>query len=531
MSTNIFPRAILLFFSLLAFTTGEEISNEQLLDKRMMTLQNDYYPSNYALSVFVAIFGNPLNDSITFNLMLPPTDDDMFLCSLPKSVERAKTDELGFDQYYHSIALLVRHGGNCTSMQKAAVVLEIQGIIKSVKHLILYEVDQDNDTQPLLPTIFVDSFVSTPKQIEKIGILYMFSNAARKLEFKMNMQPGEDASRHLIDPASETWSFPFQVQGRNSSNDNDFDNNMTDQGNFYWLRAVLFGLLIAAPCFRAAFLWYAGGGRFHWRRNEQGRVVGIRHIPPVPYWLAIGRPPIAGDIRDTLTEEQFAKLPRIKFQPSMRSSDDVDGNENDAQAEEPDLVDGNSNHNQSESLPETNACQNEDDMVSKDSLTPSCRSLDKDLERQSSPNVSMIIESESFKPFNNQEDEGNGSNYVVSPDSMNDPTSAANENVINGNEGSVISSLPTTQLPLPETVRSPAETEAERTCTICSICIEDFIANETLILLPRCQHAFHKECIHPWLLERQGCCPTCKTTALPDDNDRSNEDASSTSEF
>lgn len=52
------------------------------------------------------------------------------------------------------------------------------------------------------------------------------------------------------------------------------------------------------------------------------------------------------------------------------------------------------------------------------------------------------------------------------------------------------------------------------TCTMCSICIDDFEDGESLILLPRCKHAFHRECIHPWLLERQGCCPMCKVPVL-----------------
>jgi hypothetical protein len=49
------------------------------------------------------------------------------------------------------------------------------------------------------------------------------------------------------------------------------------------------------------------------------------------------------------------------------------------------------------------------------------------------------------------------------------------------------------------------------TCTMCSICIDEFEAGERLTLLPRCQHAFHRDCIMPWLMERQGCCPLCKS--------------------
>ena len=55
----------------------------------------------------------------------------------------------------------------------------------------------------------------------------------------------------------------------------------------------------------------------------------------------------------------------------------------------------------------------------------------------------------------------------------------------------------------------------------CSICLDEFRQGEVLRLLPRCQHAFHTECILPWLTERQGCCPMCKVPVLPDEQQRS----------
>jgi hypothetical protein len=42
-------------------------------------------------------------------------------------------------------------------------------------------------------------------------------------------------------------------------------------------------------------------------------------------------------------------------------------------------------------------------------------------------------------------------------------------------------------------------------------------AQSCLFSCHRCKHAFHKSCIRPWLMERQGCCPLCKTTVLPDE--------------
>lgn len=56
--------------------------------------------------------------------------------------------------------------------------------------------------------------------------------------------------------------------------------------------------------------------------------------------------------------------------------------------------------------------------------------------------------------------------------------------------------------------------------TTCSICIDEFVPGERLRLL-RCDHAFHTECILPWLTERQGCCPMCKVPVLPDELQRS----------
>jgi hypothetical protein len=63
-------------------------------------------------------------------------------------------------------------------------------------------------------------------------------------------------------------------------------------------------------------------------------------------------------------------------------------------------------------------------------------------------------------------------------------------------------------------LNGPSTHNRQTTCTACSICIEDFVEGETLTLLPRCQHAFHKDCIMPWLTERSAMCPLCKTNVL-----------------
>lgn len=43
----------------------------------------------------------------------------------------------------------------------------------------------------------------------------------------------------------------------------------------------------------------------------------------------------------------------------------------------------------------------------------------------------------------------------------------------------------------------------------CCVCLEEYKANDVLVLLP-CKHKFHKECVEPWLTCRRRVCPMCK---------------------
>ncbi|XP_024516406.1 receptor homology region, transmembrane domain- and RING domain-containing protein 2-like [Selaginella moellendorffii] len=52
----------------------------------------------------------------------------------------------------------------------------------------------------------------------------------------------------------------------------------------------------------------------------------------------------------------------------------------------------------------------------------------------------------------------------------------------------------------------------------CAICLEDYIADEKLRVLP-CQHEFHATCVDHWLTTRRSFCPICKRDAHSRVND------------
>ncbi|XP_058179586.1 E3 ubiquitin-protein ligase ATL6-like [Rhododendron vialii] len=44
---------------------------------------------------------------------------------------------------------------------------------------------------------------------------------------------------------------------------------------------------------------------------------------------------------------------------------------------------------------------------------------------------------------------------------------------------------------------------------LCAVCVSEFEDNERLRLLPKCDHAFHPQCIDPWLASHSTC-PLCR---------------------
>ncbi|XVF18032.1 hypothetical protein REPUB_Repub10bG0176400 [Reevesia pubescens] len=48
----------------------------------------------------------------------------------------------------------------------------------------------------------------------------------------------------------------------------------------------------------------------------------------------------------------------------------------------------------------------------------------------------------------------------------------------------------------------------------CAICLEDYVHGETVRVLPKCNHMFHKNCIEEWLQVPSLHCPICRDRIL-----------------
>ena len=50
----------------------------------------------------------------------------------------------------------------------------------------------------------------------------------------------------------------------------------------------------------------------------------------------------------------------------------------------------------------------------------------------------------------------------------------------------------------------------------CTVCLCDFSVGDSVVVLPRCGHAYHYSCISRWLLEYRDTCPSCRSKVFAD---------------
>lgn len=394
----------------------------------------------------VANFGDQFQDALIYEavVMLPP--DDATMCNFPSSLQNMTVSET--QDLSSSIALLVARG-DCPFDQKARVMLEMQEkLTSSLQYLIVYN---HNASEPKQLIVMSTSANRTSlSDLDRIGALFIATDDAEWMISKISLyanQTGLDYT--FLSNASRNWDLKITMEVRSPHvYAGSGGTSSSDQGGstitFYWLRFVLFALLILSPCIRAGYLWYSGGGRILFRRNEQGRVVGLQYVRPMPYWFATGAEMRTGYVEhevSVLTEEQVLALPELIYKSAREIERD-----------------------------------NPDD---EDNTTATKESKDSELETTEVEKSGYERSAEKVNHSRLKEIASDG---------------------INSDQETRIESL--------------SDSGLSTTCTMCSICIEEFEDGETIRVLPKCKHGFHFDCIKPWLTERQSCCPLCKTNVL-----------------
>ena len=210
---------------------------------------------------------------VEINVMHPPlasinsTNTSDNLCVFPEwlsNLNSSSTEALQ-NADSHPICLVVTgEEQECTLQTQAVNLQQIQDSVDDrVKCLVVYG---------NRPDIYEPDIMDYD-----LAIIYIPFLAGRDLINRMDdLSAASNFSAFFFDLSGDNvqWRFPFRVQpyGGTSNYGNNAD-------NFFWFRIVLFTLLIVSPCLRAAYLWYAGGGRIHLRRNENGRVIGFQYVP------------------------------------------------------------------------------------------------------------------------------------------------------------------------------------------------------------------------------------------------------------
>jgi Ring finger domain len=312
--------------------------------------------------------------------------------------------------------------------------------------------------------------------------------------------------------------------------------------SFVYFQAILFTLLIVSPCFRAAYLWYAAGGRVHLRRNEQGRIVGLLYIPPVTHWFGHNHQPFEAtyrvDVR--LTEDQVMALPEIVFVMPLDEDHDGGGGGGGDPSNEAGGEDSNDNLNgngmgtlkDQPPLEQTESMQDEPPRGEDVQIRISSGGPESDDDECRGVVGPPPAAAQAERKRESHRCSGGGKAMdpanVGSKDPVDEPPRLS---VLGGDPpptSPIVAVAPSKGDRSDEeqpgedddgtmtTMIRPARrrTHTTTTCTTCSICIDEFEQGEKVRLLPRCGHAFHTECILPWLTEQQGCCPLCKTGVL-----------------
>ena len=427
----------------------------------------------------------------------------------------------------------------------------------------LIKMDGPEDSSIDIGLIFVSTTDGRDMQLkmDKWSVFNRFDNSENK---HISPRLNEYAFMSKGDEDRNTWFFPVLVSGQTEP--------MGDEGDEEsWLEYALISIFfVVLSIIRLIFLWLVSGGRVRLRRNEQGWITGVEYISPRPNWfrgipenfLRTIRPKVKEEHK--LTELEVMSLPEVTY--GEIESYDIG---NTTTSYEKDSYRTKEREKKNDPTTESRNAQTEtfhEEMITEsipgDSIeaghyadSASRNTEDKnDLSIQSKNMGNLVAKSgidleqtksctdgscqrdcsiSRSQPCSEFEERSN-----LSPDNVSF-TAENEENIIHMNS-SQDSILGTCQAPqnidsaitvapiIATSVRQATPIAPSRilslsknhivtkSCTTCSICIDDFEEGEKLRLLPRCGHLFHTDCILPWLTERKACCPLCKRGVLND---------------
>mmetsp|Transcript_24522 Transcript_24522/g.58175 ORF Transcript_24522/g.58175 Transcript_24522/m.58175 type:complete len:803 (-) Transcript_24522:136-2544(-) len=363
------------------------------------------------------------------------------------------------------------------------------------------------------------------------------------------------ARPELYSEGNEMWRFPVSLErgsnpyrpARDITNGNRTDDGERTVGQmmFIWFRFILFGFLACFPCIRFVRLWFGAGGRIRFRRDpETNRIVGLYLESPTdedwlhPHGMGLHHHGRHGnderrrsrqDRRQLLTKEQVVELlPEIEYtRPATaqyaEDEEQYNHNQQHSNIHENDNGDLEMGLDTEGAATGAAAAAAADENDAKDSTSEiSIPAI------MASDDVVVHVEDEDgarqHDDNNNNNDDSNtlddvtvqlhNNNEVLDTESGGDndhideaattinhaEVHEAEENEGSGNED--------------DNTDEEEKIYTTTKSTTCSICIDEFEEGEPVRLLPRCGHAYHTDCILPWLTERQGHCPLCKVSVL-----------------
>ncbi|GFH51526.1 hypothetical protein CTEN210_08002 [Chaetoceros tenuissimus] len=436
-----------------------------------------------------------------------------------------KRKETDFEIFRRSIGLLVTRG-DCSFQEKAINAEKLnEYFLENLKEA--YNITEDGSfIEPEYPVIkyliVVNNVDNSPfgmsKDDEKkdvnIGLLGIGETSGNDLKSSMAKRAvltGDIYHAYLdvnaflpLDSSfrdGSEWLYPMSADGK-----------VLHRGiTMARLMMVFILVIIMFPILRLLLYCVLSQGSFEWRRNENGRINGIRwrriRNAQVPMnWGDFGAS-LIGNLRGernteihTLTAEEVQSLPLIKF-----GVDDLNViiNQYYDSADRPDtatslIVDecdeGKAINDDTEQLQESDD-SNEEGVEG----TKSSNDLN------SEDNVQNLDNNLSMQVLENSQDDKNSVAETVDIEKV-----PLDDSITDDIESKSLKSTSKEENDVEMNHKVDFVQAAFNSCESCSICICEYDHGEELRLLPVCGHIFHTECIVPWLTEKRNTCPLCQ---------------------